>query len=77
MAPIDTSALSIWVHHALFIENGERLTSKGGSAKAADGREIGVIGSGKLKFVFWRVTFEEKVRVMSLLPDKMLIERRF
>ena len=52
MAPIDTAALSIWVDHAWFIENSGRLTPKGGSANAADGREIGVIGSGKLKFAF-------------------------
>ena len=77
MAPIDTATLSIWIDHAWFIENGGRLTSKGGSANAADGREIGVIGSGKLKFAFWGVKFEEEVRVMSMLPDKMLIGRRF
>lgn len=77
IAPIDTATFSIWVDHAWFIENSRRLTSKGGSANAADGREIGVMRSGRLKFAFWGVTFEEEVRVMSMLPEKMLIRRRF
>lgn len=75
--PIDTAALSIWVDQAWFESNGGKLISRGGAAQAADGSDLEVIGTGELEFGFWGLTFREKVRVMSTLPDKLPIGRTF
>lgn len=77
MVTIDTAALSIWVDYDWYTAHGGKILSKGGSACAADGREIGVVGTGKLKFAFWGLSFVEEVRVMTHLPDKMLIGQNF
>lgn len=75
--PMDTAALSIWVDHDWFVANGGQVTSRGGAATAADGHDIGVVGAGKLTFSFWDRSFTQDVRIMSTLPDKLLIGIRF
>lgn len=77
VVPIDTAALSIWVDHGWFAANGGKLKSRGGAACAADGGKLGVVGTGTLQFEFWQQTFTREVRVMSTLPDRILIGRRF
>ena len=57
--------------------HGGKILFRGGSACAADGREISVVGSGRVEFSFWGLSFSEEVRVMTRLPDKMLIGRKF
>ena len=39
--------------------------------------KLGVVGTGTLQFEFWQQTFTREVRVMSTLPDRILIGRRF
>lgn len=77
MVQIDTAALSIWVDHKCFIEHGGMILSKRGAVCAEDGSDFGVIGSGQFKCVFWVLEFVEDVRIMSTLPDKILIGRKF
>lgn len=75
--PIDTAALSVWVDEGWYREGGGKLLPKGGSAQAADGHGITVVGTGQLEFRVWGETFKEPVRIMCTLPDKILLGRRF
>lgn len=76
-APADTCALSIWVDRRWFEGNGGTVCGTVDRATAVDGSEITVEGEGMIRFELWGEAFEEKVRVMSSLPDKILIGRRF
>lgn len=77
MAPIDTAAFSIWVDYSWFLGHGGRMLTLGGAATAADGREIAVKGTGEMAFSVWGENFTEKVRVITTLPTKVLIGRKF
>ena len=77
--PIDTAALSIWVDHQWFMETGGQMEISDNkySARAADGSNIDVSGSGWLNFSLWGKQFQERVRIMNNLPDKVLMGRKF
>ena len=47
------------------------------TAEAVDGNHLEVVGKGVLKFELWERHFEEEVKVLRQLPDKLLIGRRF
>ena len=76
-SPIETAALSVWVDHEWFVSHGGRLTPHTGTANSVDGSPLQVGGKGRLSFSFWGLRFEEEVRVMSNLPDKLLLGRKF
>lgn len=76
-APADTCALSTWVDQQWFEENGGAVQETLDSATAVDGTELVVVGEGTIRFELWGERFEERVRVMKRLPDKLLIGRRF
>ena len=75
--PVDTAALSIWVDHDWFIQNGGKVSMCEGTAEAVDGHRLKVEGVGMLTFELWGRMFDEEVRVLSRLPDKLLIDRKF
>ena len=77
IVPIDTAALSIWVDFLWFTPHGGTILSKGVSACAGDGREIGVVGTAKMDFELWGVQFSERMRLISTLPDRVLIGQTF
>lgn len=56
---MDIRTLSLLVEFKWFTENGGVSSKRVGSAYAASGRVIYVMGSGMLSFSFWGVEFTE------------------
>ena len=75
--PLDTDASSIWVDRDWFRSVGGTWTADGTSARAADGHEMVVCGTGVLRFWMWGEAFCEPVRVAAHLPSIMLMGSRF
>ncbi len=75
--PIDTAARSVWVDKTWFVNHGGVMDADGGTAAGADGSSLDVAGKGEIEFRLWGSTFTEPVRVMSTLPDTVLIGRDF
>ena len=75
--PVDTAALSIWVDSSWFTERGGQILSCDDRAEGVDGNQLHVEGKGALKFELWGGRFEEEVKVLRNLPDKLLVGRQF
>lgn len=75
--PVDTAAVSIWVDHAWFSQIGGTVLPCEKTADAVDGQHLEVVGQGMLKFELWGKHFQEKVRILDKLPDKLLLGRQF
>ena len=75
--PVDTAAVLIWVDHAWFSQIGGTVLPCEKTAEAVDGHHLEVVGQGVLKFELWGKRFQEKVKILGKLPDKVLIGRQF
>ena len=75
--PVHTAALSIWVDRDVFIQNGGKVSMCEGTVEAVDCHRLKVEGVGMLTFELWGRMFDGEVRVLSRLPHKLLIGRKF
>ncbi len=71
--PIDTAASCVWVDMTWYVNCGAVVDPDYGSAAAVDGSCLEVVGMGTIEFRLWGTLFTEPVRVMSKLPDTVLI----
>jgi hypothetical protein len=67
-AVVDTGAFSIWVSEGVYEEVETVPIIPGGGASAADGRELPVMGEGRMQLGVWGRCFEVPVKVMGISP---------